>query len=84
MMLSLVIAQITSEMGLASVDGSETIEWGVLLTSEPAALHDIIETHRAHRIRQNASDEKLEMDWEKHAPESTENGLGVVTVDTLI
>ena len=57
-MLSVVIAQITSEMGLVSVEGSETIEWGSLVTSSPAALLKIINSKRGqHRQQQGVSTE---------------------------
>lgn len=54
-MLSMIIAQLTSDLGLVSVEGRETVDWGVLVTSSASDLVKIINSKRTEGFRQKES-----------------------------
>jgi hypothetical protein len=70
-MLSMIIAQLTSDLGLVSVDGRETVDWGVLVTSPASALVKIINSKRTEGKRVNESNEGEDVTVPKKAAGTT-------------
>jgi hypothetical protein len=77
-MLSMIIAQLTSDLGLVSVDGRETVDWGVLVTSPASALVKIINSKRTEGKRVNESNEGEDVTVPKKAAPGTTPPIGEV------